>query len=197
MSLTRFNSIRVLAFITWYLALWKISSFPLRLPVLASCFVFEFVQEQIFHPCWSPGIFVWLSLCWDASLLSLEEEVILEYQPALLGPSSLQGFIPQCSIKQIPEEDKVCSLEVQENDRGISKGNCSALSHSKLNGWMSMMRRSSPEAVLVPRKGGIRHSWDTERKPLGLFQANLEGWINPPSASYFQGCSRLACCHQR
>lgn len=31
-----------------------------------------------------------LPLCWDASLLSWEEG-ILEYYPALLGPSSLQG----------------------------------------------------------------------------------------------------------
>lgn len=78
---------------------------------------------------------------------------------------------------------------------GISKENCPALPHSNLHGWMSMTRRISPETLLALRESGLQYSWDTERKSPGLFHANLEGWTNP--ASYFQGCSRLACCHQR
>lgn len=44
------------------------------------------------------------------------EEVLLEYQSALLGPSSLLGFIPWYATKQESEETKVCFPEVQGSD---------------------------------------------------------------------------------
>ena len=47
-------------------------------PSVGFLFVFELVQELVAHPYRPLGIFAWLPLCQDASLLSLEE-VILEY----------------------------------------------------------------------------------------------------------------------
>lgn len=60
---------------------------------------------------YSSGIFIWRSLGWEASLLILEE-VIFGYQPAFLGPSFFQGFVPQCYTKQTPEEAKFCSPDI-------------------------------------------------------------------------------------
>lgn len=35
--------------------------------------------------------------------------MVFEYQPAFLGPSSLQGFLPCHPAKQSPEKFEVCS----------------------------------------------------------------------------------------
>ena len=47
------------------------------------------------------------------------DEVILEYQSAFLAPPSLQGFFPWDSSKQIFEEAKVCSPEVQGSELAL------------------------------------------------------------------------------
>lgn len=53
----------------------------------------EFAQQLLIHP-WRPaGTFARLPPCQDALHLSFEK-VILEYQPASLGPSALQGSFP-------------------------------------------------------------------------------------------------------
>lgn len=67
--------------------------------------------------------FCCLLLCEDALLLSLEE-VILEYFPVFLGSSSLHGNLPGYFNKKIPEETKVCSLEVQGNEFAASPPHC-------------------------------------------------------------------------
>ncbi|KAK4821027.1 hypothetical protein QYF61_012113 [Mycteria americana] len=71
-------------------------------PSVGFLFVFEFVQKLLVHPCRPPGIFARLPLCWDALLLSLEK---------------------YCT-KQIPEEAKVCSLEVQGNELAVCPAWC-------------------------------------------------------------------------
>ena len=63
------------------------------------------------------------SLCWNESLLRLEEE-ILQYYPAFLGPSSLQGFVPWYSTEQITEEAKVFYPEVQGSKLAVSPSCC-------------------------------------------------------------------------
>ena len=50
----------------------------LFLPSVGFLFVLEFIQDLLVHPCRPPDVFAWVSFCWDAWLLSLEE-VILEY----------------------------------------------------------------------------------------------------------------------
>lgn len=51
--------------------------------------------------------------------------MILENQPVLLEPSSLQKHIPQDSLKQIPEHIKVCPPEVQGYDHAFCFVHCS------------------------------------------------------------------------
>lgn len=41
--------------------------------------VFDFVWEFLFHPCMPLCIFAWLTICWDASLLNLEEVPYVKY----------------------------------------------------------------------------------------------------------------------
>lgn len=59
----------------------------------------------------------------EASLLSLDE-VILEYWPAFLGPSYLQGLIPWYSPKQVPQEAKVCSPEAWSSELFMCTPHC-------------------------------------------------------------------------
>lgn len=169
MSLAIFNFIRVLASLTWYLDIRTISSIPLKLSVLASCFVFEFVQEHLFHPCWIPGIFFWLSFCWDA-LLYLQQCIYSNHSWAwrFLNINQLSwALLPTKALSHSAVSSRSLKrpksvLWKSRVMTGTSKGNCSALHHSKLHGWMSMMRRSSPEALLVSREGGqvlLRH-WE-------------------------------------
>lgn len=115
MHMAGFNSVRALAFLSWSLAVQTTSLYSSQ----TTCPCFRPLQAflcvcpgDLFSPHEPPGHFTCLSLCWDTSLLDLVE-VIPEYQPACLGSSSLQGFIPCYSIK--PGEAKVCSSEVQGN----------------------------------------------------------------------------------
>lgn len=45
--------------------------------------------------------------------------MILEYQPAFLGPSSLQGCIPWYTMRQISEKAKICFPEVQGSELSV------------------------------------------------------------------------------
>lgn len=88
--------------------------------------LFEFFQELLVHPCIFAG-----QLCWDTSLLSLEE-VIFEYQPPCSDPSSLQGFIPWHFTKQIPEVAKVSSPEAQGRQVAPRPPSCTEVLNSTI-----------------------------------------------------------------
>lgn len=49
-------------------------------PTVGLLLLLEFGQELLVHPCRPPGVSAQLPLCWDSSLLTLEEVNILEYQ---------------------------------------------------------------------------------------------------------------------
>jgi len=104
--------------------------------------------------------------------------MVLEYWPALLGPSSLQVFIPSHPAKQFPEEFEVCSPEVQSSKLGVHLSdtlilNCSIswsllpLSFTLLTGPSSLMRiRSSIAPLLL----GSCTSW---KRKLSTHSRNL------------------------
>lgn len=61
-----------------------------------------------------PGILAYLPFSQDALFLALDE-MVFEYLPTFLGPSSPQGFMLSHPVKQCPEEVEVCSPEVQSS----------------------------------------------------------------------------------
>lgn len=89
--LVRFNYVSSLAAQTFFLFFLCYLSLPS--PFRGYPFVFEFAQEQLVHPCRPLGIYARFLLGRDALLLS-QEDMILEFYPAFLSPSSLQGFKP-------------------------------------------------------------------------------------------------------
>lgn len=108
-----------LAFLTWSLTARTITLYSSHATCpcfhhLPPCFlfVFEFAQELLVHPCRPLVLFAWLLLCWDASLLSLEE-MIHGDEPVFLGPSSLQGFISWYSIRYTTSR---VYLQIKESD---------------------------------------------------------------------------------
>lgn len=75
----------------------------------------EFSQELLALPCRSTATFALYPAHWDGLFLS-SEELIPENQPAILNLSSLQDCLPWDPWKQIPEQTKVCPLQVQGCD---------------------------------------------------------------------------------
>lgn len=87
-------------------------------------------------------------------LLSLEE-VTLRYEPACLGPSSLQGLIPRDASKQMPEEARVSSPQVQ---------GCELALHPPLESLNSTISRSlQPRLPLTFASPTSPSSWATRR----------------------------------
>jgi len=80
----------------------------------SSLFISEFIQVLPVHPCRTPTTFSCFPAYQEGPFLSLEE-AIEKNQQAVQNASSLQGYAPWDSSKQVFEQDKVCS-EVQNCD---------------------------------------------------------------------------------
>ncbi|KAK4822575.1 hypothetical protein QYF61_017161 [Mycteria americana] len=88
--------------------------------------------------------FAWLPLCWDASLLSLEEH-----------------FIPWYSTKQIPEEDKVCSPEVQSSELAVRPPWCPKdpeLRHFMVTAARAALEFHIPHQPLLAGDNKVQHN---------------------------------------
>lgn len=114
----------------------------------------------------------------DGTLLSLEE-VTLQYEPAFLGPSSLRGLIPQDTSKQIPEEARVGSPQVQ---------GCKLAFYARLESLNSTISRSLqprlPLTFASPTSSSLLASTRSSRAPL-LFGPSIT-WVRKLSTT----CSR-------
>lgn len=76
-------------------------------------FLSEISQELLVHPCRPPHRLCLIFHSSETNHFGGLDEVILEKnQQFLLDPFSLQSLIPWDSFKEIPEEIKVCSLEI-------------------------------------------------------------------------------------
>lgn len=130
---------------------WKGYSFPNLIPSCSDIFsIFPPCPQAILastlcrlpiHPRRPPGIFVWLLLSHWA---------IIEYYQAFLGLSFLQGFISLYSTKNILENGKVCSPEVQDSELAVRSPSCPKDLELILNStisWLLQVRGSTSQRI--------------------------------------------------
>lgn len=101
-SLSRFISVRALAFLTSSLGAQTVSH-------CSSQVLRSFFYDSLFI---CVAFLALLPILRDGSLLSLEK-VTLKHEPAFLGPSSFYGLIQADSSKQILKEAQVCYPDTQ------------------------------------------------------------------------------------
>jgi len=116
--------------------------------------------------------------------------VILEYQPAFLGPSSLQGFVPWYSTKHIPEEAKVCSPEIQGSELAL-RPRCPKdpeLHHFMVTAAKAALELHIPHQPLLVGENKVQHSPSTTwRRKLSSTQSrNLLDCLCPTVLSHQQ-----------
>lgn len=190
MSLTTFKSRWVwfsylyTCLLEWFLCI------PPGLPVHASTsyhFLFMLGSGAPCSSCRPPATFAPFHTCQDGPFLSLQEE-IFENQPAFVDSSFLQGCIPWHSTKQVPEQAKVCSLEVQDCDSAFLS--CSLLSGAWTLPSHDRCCYSCPDQFFLDCKNWMFITFS----PYELFNHLWEGvcrrgWCRSEAVSYEEGTS--------